>query len=374
MSGNEWNTQARVLEEVGRSDEEGIPVGAVVIEAWSDEETFVAFNGARYDVAPRRRAAPARRLPLSRPMGRGPTRKGMVDELHARGIKVLLWQIPLVHADRGQARADRRTLIERRYCVLRADGKPYRNRGWWFPGALLPDFTNPDAARWWTEKRRYLSRRSASTASRPTVASTPGAPTSATPTGRDGGETNNRYPVLYASRLPRAAALGGPRPGHVQPRRLHRLRRPYPCHWAGDEDSTWEAFRASITAGLSAGACGIVFWGWDLAGFSGEMPTPELYLRATAAACFCPIMQYHSEYNHHRKPIARPHALEHRRADGRRATCIPIFRRFVRAARAARARISPSKAGGRSRAGKPLMRALFFEVDGDERIWDFPDQ
>src|SRR5579862_6231962 len=44
MSGNEWNTQARVLEEIERSEELGIPVGAIVIEAWSDESTFVAFN------------------------------------------------------------------------------------------------------------------------------------------------------------------------------------------------------------------------------------------------------------------------------------------------------------------------------------------
>ena len=75
-----------------------------------------------------------------------------------------------------------------------------------------------------------------------------------------------------------------------------------PCHWAGDEDSTWEAYRASITAGLTAGIGGIFFWGWDLAGFSGEIPDAELYLRATAMACFCPIMQYHSEFNHHRTP------------------------------------------------------------------------
>jgi len=32
----------------------------------------------------------------------------------------------------------------------------------------------------------------------------------------------------------------------------------FPCHWAGDEDPTFEAFRASIRAGLSAGVSGIV--------------------------------------------------------------------------------------------------------------------
>ena len=90
----------------------------------------------------------------------------------------------------------------------------------------------------------------------------------------------------------RSAVPASPAPRHL------------PAHWAGDEDSTWEAYRASLTAGLSAGASGVAFWGWDLAGFSGELPSAELYKRSTAMATFCPIMQYHSEHNEHREPLA----------------------------------------------------------------------
>jgi hypothetical protein len=68
------------------------------------------------------------------------------------------------------------------------------------------------------------------------------------------------------------------------------------------EDSTWPAFRNSVTAGLSASACGILYWGWDLAGFSGPVPDAELYLRAAWASAFMPVMQYHAEFNHHREP------------------------------------------------------------------------
>ena len=46
----------------------------------------------------------------------------------------------------------------------------------------------------------------------------------------------------------------------------------------------------------------MTYWGWDLAGFSGDVPDPELYIRAAQAACFMPIMQYHSEFNGHRLP------------------------------------------------------------------------
>src|SRR5205823_3180682 len=143
-------------------------------------------------------------------------------------------------------------------------------------------------------------------------------------------------------------------------------------HWAGDEDSTWEAFRASVTAGITAGACGVFFWGWDLAGFSGEIPSGELYLRAAAMACFCPIMQYHSEYNHHRRPSndRTPWNIAERTGDAR---VVPIFRKFA----CLRRRLVPylvEQARLSVAARKPLMRGLFFDCPDDPEIWDFPYQ
>ena len=370
MSGNEWNTQARVLEEVQRSEQAGIPVGAIVIEAWSDEETFVSFNGAQYEVHPD--GSPHCLADFHFPAdGPWPDPKGMVDDLHARGIKVLLWQIPLVYANRGQARADRATMIARRYCVQRADGRPYRNRGWWFPGALLADFTNPDARRWWTDKRRYLVDELGVDGFKTDGGEHAWGSDLRYADGTHGGDTNNRYPVLYGNayhELMRSAghhAVTFSRAGFTGSAAV-------PCHWAGDEDSTWEAYRASISAGLSAGASGIFFWSWDLAGFSGPVPSAELYLRSTAMATLCPIMQYHSEYNHHRRPSRdrTPWNVAEQLGD---ATVIPIFRSFVRL----RERLVPylAEQGERSLLhGKPLMRALFFEVEGDPRIWDFPEQ
>ena len=37
------------------------------------------------------------------------------------------------------------------------DGRPYRNRGWWFPRALLPDFSSPQVRRWWTDRARRVA-------------------------------------------------------------------------------------------------------------------------------------------------------------------------------------------------------------------------
>ena len=80
----------------------------------------------------------------------------------------------------------------------------------------------------------------------------------------------------------------------------------FPAHWAGDERSTFDAFKRSLAAGITSGMSGIPFWGWELAGFTGDIPTAELYVRSAAMAAFCPIMQYHAEskgeFNQDRTP------------------------------------------------------------------------
>jgi alpha-glucosidase (family GH31 glycosyl hydrolase) len=355
LSGNEWKRDARIREELRRADEAEIPVGVVVIEAWSDEETFVAFNGAQYDVhddgAPHRYAD--FRFPDDGPW---PDPQRLVDDLHERGAKVVLWQIPLAGSHPGQAAADVDTMVERAYCVADADGAPYRNPGGWFRDALLLDFTNDEATRWWLEKRRYLVEEVGVDGFKTDGGEHAWSPELRYADGTRGGETNNRYPVLYARAYHELVPVTFSRAGFTGAAAV-------PCHWAGDADSTWEAFRASISAGITAGASGISFWGWDLGGFSGPLPSVELYLRAAATACLCPIMQVHSEFG---SPDRTPWNVAEQTGS---PDVVRIFRRFVRL----RERLVPYLAE-QARTGLPLMRALFFEVDDDERIWDFPEQ
>jgi len=364
MSGNEWNSQARVLAEVERSEREGIQPGALVIEAWSDEGTFVAFNDAEYEPHPD--GSPHRLSDFTFPAdGRWPDPKGMVDQLHARGIKVLLWQIPLLESDQGQAGFDQQTMIERGYCVRLRNGEPYRNRGWWFPNALMPDFTNDEAADWWLAKRRYLVDEVGIDGFKTDGGEHAWGADLVYADGTHGGESNNRYPVLYAEAYHRLAPVTFSRAGYTGAGAV-------PLHWAGDEDSTWEAFRASITAGLTAGASGVFFWGWDLGGFSGPLPSAELYLRSAAAAALSPLMQYHSEFNHHQLPSRDRTPWNVAEQTGDQAV-IDIFRQLVELRR----RLLPYLVQEGRRAAterKPLMRALFFEAHDDDRIWDYPYQ
>ncbi len=373
MSGNEWNTQERVQAEVQRSLAEDIPVGVIVIEAWSDEETFLSFRDATYDVHDH--GQPHRLSQFTFPAdGAWPDPKAMVDRLHADGVRVLLWQIPLVpthRAETGQLAADVSTLQSHNLCIREADDTPYHNRGWWFPGALIPDFTDPEVRRWWGERRRYLLEDVGIDGFKTDGGEHLWGHDLKFADGTTGAESNNRFPVLFAQtyhELFERTAIDGvtfSRAGFTGSAA-------YPCHWAGDQDSTWEGFQASIRAGINAGVAGVFFWGWDLAGFSGPIPDAELYLRATAMACLCPIMQYHSEFNHHQDPsIDRtPWNIAERTGD---PGVIAIYRRFA-TLRTRLVDYLDEQADQSLRTSKPLMRHTCFDDPDDDTAWGFPLQ
>ena len=376
-SGNEWNTQARVEAEVQRSHDEGVSMGVVVIEAWADEATFTAFRDARY--TPRADGKAFGLDDFEFPAdGAWPDPVGMVRRLHEQGTKVLLWQIPVlpvdVPADRlgaEQLAHDRDVLVDNGWAVQEADGSPYHNRGWWFPGALLPDFTAPEATDWWLSRRRYLLEEVGIDGFKTDGGEHAWGDELRYADGTRGVETNNRYANLYAEAYHRLLAETGTE-GVTFSRAGFTGAGAFPCHWAGDEDSTWQAYRASITAGLSAGVSGVFAWGFDHGGFSGEIPDPELYLRSAAMAMLCPIMQYHSEYNHHRSPSRdrTPWNIAERHDD---PTVLTTYRRFTEIRERLVDYLDEQYHAGIER-GLPLMRPLALMWPTDQQVWAHPYQ
>ena len=372
-SGNEWNTQDAVLAQARRHRAEGIPIGAVVIEAWSDEEGFTVFRDAHYE--PHLDGSPHAAADFAYPSGGAwPDPAGMIRSLHNEDVKVVLWQIPLQKTDPGLAAepaADARLMASRGYAVVEADGRPYRNRGWWFPDALLPDFTDPEARAWWLGKRRYLVEELDVDGFKTDGGEHAWGRDLRYADGSRGDAGNNRYPVHYAQAYGDLLRAAGKSPVTFS-RAGFTGSQAHGIVWAGDESSTWEAFRASLTAGLSAAACGIVYWGWDLAGFSGPLPSAELYLRAAAASAFLPIMQYHSEFNDHRRPLRdrTPWNVADQTGEPR---VVPVFRSFV----ALRERLLPYLQDAARTAvttDRPLLRPLFFDVPGEPELWRHPLQ
>ncbi|QLD11869.1 glycoside hydrolase family 31 protein [Microbacterium oleivorans] len=376
-SGNEWNTQAEVERQMSLHREHRIPVRNVVIEAWSDEKTFTIFRDAQYEV--RADGGPMSLRDFTFPAeGAWPDPKGMVDDLHAHDIRVHLWQIPLIKLrphPTGQAAADARAAVDAGVLVRETapDGslRPYRNRGWWFPLSLMPDLTDERAAAWWTEKRRYLVEEVGIDGFKTDGGEHAWGEDLVFLDGTRGDEANNLFPVAYAAAYGRLLESAGKAPVTFS-RAGFTGSAAHGAFWAGDENSTWEAFHWSMIAGLSAAASGIVYWGWDIAGFSGPIPDAELYVRAMAASVFVPIMQYHSEFNHHRTPSAdrTPWNIAERTGD---LAVIDEVRALVEL----RERLVPYLAAAARRAvsqSVPLMRPLYFDHPQDEQVWQHPVQ
>jgi alpha-glucosidase (family GH31 glycosyl hydrolase) len=256
--------------------------------------------------------------------------------------------------------------------VREADGQPYRIRPFWFHDGLLLDFTHQEGAEWWLSKRAYLLDELGVDGFKTDGGEHLWGRETRFSDGRRGDELLNLYPNLYVGACWRFAqekrggdALTFSRAGFTGAQA-------FPCHWAGDENSTWEALRASLLAGLNAGIAGLPFWGWDIAGFSGEIPTAELYLRSTALAAFCPIMQYHSEFNAHRQPLRdrTPWNIAARTGE---PDVLDVYRFYANA----RLNLLPyiySEAQHSAQTGLPLMHALWLEYPDDAVCWSLDDQ
>ena len=372
MSANDWNSQSEVLRQLNLTRQHKIPASVLVIEAWSDEINFYIWNDAQYELKPSDHFLKLEDYTFPAE-GRWPDPKAMLDELHAKGVRLVLWQNPTIKQNGPHESFDERLnlidqayAIEKDYVIKKADGSPHRVEKHmpWFGNSLVFDFTNPEAADWWFKKREYLVNEMGVDGFKTDGAEHVWDIHTLFHKGVGGNRGINRHPLDYESAYRRFMQ------SFVGDEHVLFSRAGYtggqlnPCHWTGDENSTWEAFRATLNAMLNAGYCGYSFLGWDIAGFAGPLPSAELYKRATAFSVFCPIMQYHSDVNHRRKPSRdrTPWNMQEQTAD---ESILPLFRYFTNL----RLNLLPyilSQALESSQSGLPLMRALPLEYPADE--------
>lgn len=373
LSSNEWNTQERVERELEAARAMGINDGIVVIEAWSDESTFTVFRDAQYE--PTQGEIGLSASDITYPAdGAWPDPAAMISKMHDDGYKLILWQIPVIK-ERGESQSQAEVnwdyAIAHDHLVKDENGEPYRVRGFWFRDGLLPDLTDAKTRKWWTEQRRYLVTDLGVDGFKTDGGEHAWGQRLQYRDGSTGIDKNNLYAKFYSQAFHELFESTG-REGITFSRAGFTGSQKYPTFWAGDENSTWKAFKASINAGLTASASGFFFWGWDIGGFSGEIPTAELYLRSSAMSIFTPIMQIHSEFNHHQVPSndRTPWNIAERYDD---PSIAELFSNFY----ALRKKLIPYLVREGKEAissGRPLMASLFFDYEEDEEIWNAPHQ
>lgn len=146
----------------------------------------------------------------------------------------------------------------------------------------------------------------------------------------------------------------------------------HPFAWVGDQTSDADSFKAAIRATLSASMSGIPFVAWDIAGFSGDVPTSQLYQRSVAQAAFSPVMQVHSETSGDPSPsrARTPWNMAERKND---EGCLETYKYYANA----RMNLMPyiyTEARYASQSGEPLMRSMAYAFPDDKKAEDYEFQ
>ena len=295
MSSNRWNCQADVEEQRELTKKHGFPHSVFVIEPWSDLTTHSIWNGAKC-TAPVGDPVHYTDLDFTGSVWYDP--KKMTEELHADGLHLLLWIVPIFaqganlesHCNVERTLEINKQAVADGDCVFNADGTPYEIPHTWCIGSMVPDFTKADATKRWFQHFEHLKE-----------IGIDGFKT-------DGGEFIHVQSVkfsdgttglegqnAYCEQYTKAFADFVGEEGIVFSRAGGQKTPSFSVVWAGDQESTWSEYASVVKAGISAGLSGISCWGYDIAGFSGYLPTAELYLRALQTAAFFPVMQWHSD-------------------------------------------------------------------------------
>lgn len=366
MSSNNWDSQNEVIKQLDLTLKYDIPSTVLVIEAWSDEVTYYIFNDAKYLEKPSNQSYSYGDYEFPK-WGRWPNPKEMVERLHEEGLKCILWQIPILKEmgsiNHIQKELDESYATQNGFVIENADETPYRMPEGWFKDSLLLDFSNDEAVKWWFNKRNYLVEDIKVDGFKTDGGEFIFGQGLKTSDGRTGEQLRNDYPNDYISAYYNFINEANPNGGMTFSRAGFTGAQNFPAHWAGDERSNFGAFERSLYAGLSSGISGIPFWGWDLAGFSGDIPTAELFIRATQMATFCPIMQYHAESKAEFNQDRTPWNIAERTGDIR---ALDYYRYYANL----RMNLIPyiyDEALKTSETGIPLMRAMVIDYNEDDK-------
>lgn len=156
--------------------------------------------------------------------------------------------------------------------------------------------------------------------------------------------------------------------------------------WSGDIASSWNSFRNQLSAGLSMGLAGIPWWTTDIGGFHGGRPDDEafreLFVRWFQWGAFCPVMRLHGDREPKREKKAPGNGAGNDVSSGSGADnevwsygeeVYGICKRYMQIREELREYTRRLMKEAHEK-GSPVMRTLFYEFPGDEKVWEVDEQ
>jgi alpha-glucosidase len=292
-----------------------------------------------------------------------PDLPALAQNLKQQGLRLVVITDLHVAAAPGQGYAPYDSGVAGDHFLKRPDGSRYVGQVW--PGpSVFPEFTRGDTRAWWGSLYRdFVAAGIAgfwNDMNEPAIFETPTktmpldtqhriaepgfAPRTATHA-----EIHNVYGMLNSrATFEGQRQLAPTERAFVMTRASYAGGQRYATTWTGDNSSTWNHLKLSISMLLNLGMSGFAYSGADVGGFIGA-PSPELMTKWIEIAAFTPIFRAHSEKGTPRKEIW---------VDGPQH--LDIRRQFIEQ----RYRLMPylyALADENARTGAPLMRPLFYD-------------
>ena len=296
MSSNRWENDEHIYEQLDELNKSEIPHNVMVIERWSDLTTFYNWWGSESPLIEGDKYHAYENFGFDKGLYKNP--KKLFEDIHSKNLHVILWDLPVFATEQSiegpnpeQRYKDNEYVVKKKLCILENNDTPYHiPHPNWFRGSMIPDFSNEECVKYWFNHRKHLFEIGIDGFK------------------CDGGEFIHKTDIKdslgnsglelinhYASEYLKAYANYMNENQIVFARSGDEYTPGYAITWAGDQETTWPELRHIMTCLLSSSASGINYWGFDITGFSGQLPTQTLYKRGIQLATFVPIMQWHSD-------------------------------------------------------------------------------
>ncbi|SHL75654.1 alpha-D-xyloside xylohydrolase [Anaerocolumna jejuensis DSM 15929] len=188
-------------------------------------------------------------------------------------VKICVWINPYI----AQGTEFFREGADRGYFLKRADGKGVKQVDFWQPGMAIVDFTNPEAAKWYTDKLKTLLDAGVDCFKTDFAERIP--IDVAYYDGSNPKSMHNYYTYLYNKAVFELLKREkGEQEAVLFARSATAGCQQFPVHWGGDCSASYASMAETLRGGLSITMSGFSFWSHDISGFE-QTATPDLYKR-----------------------------------------------------------------------------------------------